>query len=497
MTATAPRPKTKAAPIAVPAPAPAPELDNEELPFEAAQEEQQTEQHQKVIDLIKGNCLEMSFTVHSLPKSRRITGKQADDIATSVKGKRKGIRSSWSMFTSEHPAIKELNAAIRDLDHLRDTWTIVRSAEAKKGDSGQVSVEPGKRLIWSGDVEDFHNIFVIRAKAIDLAAEKLQFAMNNETRDDKGNRIRSIKDIDKENAGEAWDESVYPKDVTKIVGVAKDRDDQGNAVLDEDGNPRYILTFHEYRVSEKLTGMLQKRAEERLDSALSGTIETAMQTVVTDITEEMSTLMNELVARIGLFPRAGSKYSYLTEHGEAEAIKVQDRDKNAAVPAGHVRVLVKYKVLEEAEGDAEQTTAKVTKWLGPMPMAEYATELCPQTTGEKKKIYPTVIEGMIAKLQAFRDKKARMLGEYGANTTKAFEDLLQTMTRFKGLDGTNADAAQKLAGALRSSDGAKADLGQAIADTIERLNDQVTEVKKITARRRQVKMNLVGQMGGV
>ena len=487
MTATAPRSKKKAPEPVSPA--------ESEIPFDEAATTAEDQKHQEVIDLIKGNCLEMSFTVHSLPKSRRITGKQADDVAASVGGKRKGIRSSWSMFSSDHPAIKELNAAIRDLTHLRDSWTIVRSAEATKGDSGQVSVEPGKRLIWSSDVEDFYRLFVIRAKAIDLAAAKLQYAMNNVTRDEKGNQIRSIKDIDKENAGDAWNESVYPEDVTKVVGVAKERTDAGDPILGEDGDPKYIISFHEYRVSEKLTGMLQKRAEERLDSALSGTIETAMESVVTDITEEMSTLMNELVARVGLYPRKGTKYEYLTEHGDAEAVKVQDRDKNADIPAGQVRVLVKYKV-KETEG-SETEFAKVTKWIGPMPMVEYQTELCPQATGEKKKIYPTVIEGMIAKLQAFRDKKARMLGDYGKSTTAAFESLLQTMTRFRSLGGSNTEAATKLAASLRSSDEAKEDLGRAIADTIERLNDQVTDVKKITARRRQVKMALVGQMGGV
>lgn len=489
MTATAPRPKTKkASEPAVPA--------EPAIPFEEAAATAEDQQHQDVINLIKGNCLEMSYTVHGLPKSRRITGKQADDVAASLGGKRKGIRSSWSMFASDHPAVKELNAAIRDLDHLRDGWTIVRSAEAQKGDSGQVSVEPGKRLIWSSDLEDFYKLFVIRAKAIDLAAAKLQHAMNNETRDEKGNRVRSIKDIDKENAGDAWNEAVYPEDVTKVVGVSKERTDKGEPILGEDGDPKYIISFHEYRVSEKLTGMLQKRAQERLDSALSGTIETAMQAVVSDITEEMSTLMNELVARVGLYPRKGSKYEYLTEHGDAEAIKVQDREKNSDIPAGHVRVLAKYKVKDESEG-GEAGFVKVTKWLGPMTMTEYQTELCPQATGEKKKIYPTVIEGMISKLQAFRDKKARMLGEYGKSTTEAFEDLLKTMTRFRSLGGSNTEAATKLAASLRSSDEAKADLGQAIADTIERLNDQVTEVKRISGRRRQVKMNLVGRMSGV
>lgn len=450
------------------------------------------QQHQEVINLIKGNCLEMSFTVHGLPKSRRITGKSADTVASSVGGKRRGIRSSWSMFSSEHPAVKELSVAIRELEQLRDTWTIVRSAEARRGDSGQVSVEPGKRLIWAADVDEFYKQFVRRAKLIDLAAEKLHFAIDNETRDDKGNVIRSIKAIDRDNAGEAWDEKAYPVDVRLTVGVAKEREVNGQATLGEDGEPKYIINFHEYRVSEKLTGVLQKRAEERLDAAMSGTIETAMAAVVNELTDDMATFMNELTPKVGVFPRKGSEYEYLTAHGEAEILKTVDRNKDLAIPVGQVKALVRYKAKESEEEDAE--IVSVTKWFGPMSEASYHEKFAPQSTGERKKIYPTVIEGLIAKLQAFRDRKAKMLGQYGEATIAAFQPLLETLTQYRGIGGSNEDAAKKLASDLKGSETSRMRVGQAIADVIERLSDKVGEVKVITGRRRQVKASLIGKL---
>jgi len=442
--------------------------------------------HQKIVDLVRGRTMEMSFTVHGLPKSRRISGKLADQVAASVKGKRKGVRSSWSMFTSEHPAVKELNAAIRDLDQLRDTWTIVKSAEVKTGEGDKVTIEGGKRLIWDKDVEDFYNLFVQKAKHIDKAVEKLQYAMDNSTLDADDGVIKSVKDMDRENAGDAWDESVYPKDLTLVVGVAKDRNQDGTPVLAEYGNPMYVIKFEEYHVSEKLPQLLRERAVQRIDQGLSGTIETAMSYAVTELTDAMLTFMDELSNRMKVYPLVKGKYGHLYE---AEVIKtVTDEDDNK-VPTGQVRVLLRYK---EGEGTAEQ---KVTKWFGPMKKADFATEFKPQTTGEKKKIYPTVIEGIIDQLQSFKDKKAKMLGTYGENMVASFEPLLAILTKAK--EGNpwckNDQAAVKLASVLKSDAEVKEIVAKAVADTVELLEEQVVSVKE-THKRRSIKASLIGKL---
>lgn len=444
-------------------------------------------QHQEVIELIRGRTMEMSFTVHGLPKSRKITGKTADKIAAAVKGTRRGVKASWTMFTSEHPAVKELNAAIRDLDAVREAWTIVKSADVKKGDGDKVSIAGGKRLIWDKDVPEFYALFVKRAKLIDMAAEKLQHAMDNVTYDADDNPIKSVKDMDRENAEEAWDESAYPKDVRQVVGVAKERGPDGMPRIGNDGDPVYIISFSEYHVSEKLPALLRERAIQRIDAGLSGTIETAMTYAVNELSESMLTFMDELSNRMKVYPVG--EYKYLTEHGEAEVVKRVTHADDDKVPPGQVKVYIRY-VEKDVEGEK-----KVAKWLGPMKEAEFGVKLRPQTTGERKKIYPSVIEGIINQLQTFKEKKAKMLGVYGENLTEAFAPLLATLTKAKEGNpwAKNEDAAKKLAAVLKTDEEVRTVVSKAVADTVEALEEQVKTVKE-TTKRRSVKMSLVGKL---
>lgn len=439
-------------------------------------------QHQEVVELLRGRTMEMSFTVHGLPKSRRIGGKMAEQVAASVAGKTKGVRASWSMFTSEHPAVKELNQAIRDLEQLRDTWTIVRSAEVQKGDGEAVSIAGGKRLIWDKDVPDFHTAFVLKARQIDTCVAKLQHAMDHATHDANGKVVPSVKQMDKANAGEAWDEAVYPKDLTLTVGVSKERDGDGRPRLDADGNPVYVINFAEYHVSEKLPDLLRQRAIERIDAGLSGTVETAMSYAVTELSEQMMTFLGELSNRVKVFPSKTGPYAKMHD---GEIVKRVTGADDPKVPAGHVKALIRY---------AEDDKTKSSTWVGPMPEGEFADRLKPMPTSEKKKIYPSVIEGIITQLTAFKDKKAKMLGPYGDNMVKAFEPLLESLTLARTTPFTSVTrASQLLADVLKTDDDAKAAVSRAITDTVELLEEQVTEVKE-THRRRSVKLSMVGKV---
>lgn len=452
-------------------------------------------EHQTVIDTIRGRTLEMSFTVHGLPKSRAIGGKLAEQVAASVQGKKKGVRSRWSMFTSEHPQVKALNAAIRDLETLRDSWTIVKSAEVKRGDGDKVSIAGGKRLIWDKDVTDFHSLFVKAAKKIDAEVDKLQHAMDHSTLDADDNPIKSVKDMDRENAGEAWDESVYPKDLRLVVGVSKERDGAGNPRIGQDGDPIYVINFAEYHVSEKLPTLLRERAIARIDAGISHTVETAMGHAVGQLAEDMMTFLGELSNRMKVYPRPTSPYAYVTRHGEAEIVKMVDHEADKSVPAGHVKGLVRYK---EVVGDGdEQSEQKVSKWFGPMKESEFYDRFQPQSSGERKKIYPSVIEGIINDLQTFRDKKSKMLGAYGENLVAAFEPLLDTLTKAKQSNPyiSNTSAAQKLAAALKTDEEVRQSVAKVVTDTVEALEDQVQTVKATVARRRSIKTSLISKLG--
>lgn len=441
-------------------------------------------QHQEVVELLRGRTMEMSFTVHGLPKNRKIGGKLAETVAASVAGKKKGVRASWSMFTSEHPAVKELNQAIRDLEVLRSTWTIVRSAEVQSGADDRVTIEGGKRLIWDKDVPEFYKLFTAKAKLIDKCVEKLQHAMDHVTDDADGKTISSVKQMDRANAGEAWDEGAYPKDVRLVVGVSKERQPDGLPKLDEAGEPIYVINFSEYHVSEKLPDLLRERALARIDEGLSSTVETAMTYAANELSDQMLTFLGELSNRVKVYPTTKGKYGAMYE---GEIVKQVTDETDSKIPAGHVKALIRY--------TADDKT-KVSTWVGPMKKAEFASEFKPQATGEKKKIYPSVIESIVEQLLAFKDKKAKMLGPYGENMTQAFEPLLDALLAAKKFNPytSTTKAAQQLASVLKSDDEAKEAMAKAVTDTVELLEEQVGAVKATHGRRRSIKASLVGKV---
>jgi len=440
-------------------------------------------QHQEVIELLRGRTMEMSFTVHGLPKSRKIKGKLSERVAASVSGKQRGVRASWSMFTSEHPTVKELNQVIRELEQLRDTWTIVRAAEVKTGDSDKVTIEGGKRLIWDKDIPEFYSLFVAKAQQIDLCVERLQVAMRETTYDADDRPVPSVMQMDKENAGEAWDESVYPKDLNLVVGVAKERNPDGS-IRYENEKPVYVISFSEYHVSEKLPALLQERAIQRIDAGLSGTVETAMTYAVNELTDQMMTFLGELSNRVKVYPSAKGPFG---EMYEGEIIKRVTSENDNTIPAGAVKALIRYK------GD---DNTSISKWIGPVPENKFNSDFRPQTTAEKKKIYPSVVENIVTQLTAFRDKKAKMLGVYGEQMVEAFSPLLDSLLAAKKVNtyASTSKAAQLLVSTLKSDEEAKAAVSKVIVDVVASLEDQVATVKDTHKRRRCIKPSLMGKV---
>lgn len=465
-------------------PVPAVEVAEPDAKLLEEQAAAQVAEHKQVVDLMRGRTLEMSFTTHGLPKSRKISGKMADQMAASVKGTKKGVRASWSMFTSDHPQVKALNVAIRELDQLRNDWTIVKSAEVRTGASDAVTVEGGKRLIWDADIPEFYSLFVRASQKIDAEVVKLQHAMNNATEDDQGNTINSIKEMDREHAGDAWDEKVYPEDLTLVVGVSKERHRDGTTVLDADGNPKFTINFNEYHVSEKLPTLLRERAIARVDEGISQTVETAMSHAAAELTENMMTLFDELANRTILYPPEGSKYAHLAD---AEVVKTLKNGNDSKIPVGHVKVYVRYRPAGESD-------KKISEWFGPMTEKEYHTAMGPSVTTQKKRLFPSVIEGLVHQLQTFKEKKSKMLGAYGESMVASFDKLLEQLTVAKRNNPLlSADvSARRLADSLRTSDEARKSLTQAIADTVEALEEKTAEVKKVV-RRRTIRMGDEGE----
>jgi hypothetical protein len=291
--------------------------------------------------------------------------------------------------------------------------------------------------------------------------------------------------MDRDNAGAAWDGAAYPTDLTLTVGVAKERNANGAVLYDASDNPQYVVNFTEYHVSEKLSDLLRERAIKRIDDSLADTITTAMSYIVEELTDSMLTFLGELSNRTKVFPSKTDKD--FGDLYDAEIIRRERHEDNAKVPQGHLRVLIRR---DREEGGKKQ---KVLEWYGPIKEGEFVTRLRPQVTGERKKIYPSVIAGLVEQMEAFKNKKAQMLGAYGDNIVGAFGPLLETLLKAKEHNSwlSNQKAVDQLADVLRSDTEVREIVSQQITDTIERLEAQV-ETVKVRQRRRSIKVGLAG-----
>jgi len=419
------------------------------------------EEHVSAVKSLKEKCFEVQFTVHGLPKSRKIGGKMATEIAKSVKGKTKGVRASKSIFTSEHPAVSELNAVIRQLDEYRNAFTIVKSADVVEDDSGKSKILGGVRLIFEADHQEFYEGVIERAKRITDAAAKVQHAVDHETTHyDKKNQqiiVPSIKEMDKMNCGDAWDASDYPEDVTKVVGVTG---------TDE--------MFREYHVSTTLAPEIYARAEQRLMEKLSGDLEAATVRMVDDLNRGFGTLLNELVNRVRIDPVADHPWKAL--YPDAEVIKTKP-----AETEDEIYVYLSYKTydteLSKEAGKPVQT--RKTHWVGPISEKAYQEKVRPTEVDEQKKIFPNVIEGILKEMQEIRTKKKQMLGAYGDNIDASFDNLAATLDKLRKHGDDNASLAQKVATEVKSGVSYRKDLATAITDAMEKLGSTAEEVRVV------------------
>ena len=448
--------------------------------------------YRDVVETLRGRTFVVRFTVHGLPKSRRLTGKLADQVAQAVKGTRRGVRSSWGLFTAEHPAVQAVNAAVRAVERLRDDWTIVLAAEPSASRARPGAVAPGMRLIWDKDVSEFYSLFQQRAWVLDECVRRLQHALDHATTDEAGRTVPSVKEMDRQHAGEAWSPAAYPEDLRSVVGVAKEIGPDGAPLLDKDGRPVYAISFSEFQVSEKLPALLRERALARLDECLASTVEAATRAVVSELSDQLMTLLEELSERTRVYPPEDGPYGHL--YG-ADVLRKVTHDQDRQVPPGHVRVLLRYRPSAGPAaadgGDGAEVVYQASCWLGPLPNDEFVERLRPHTTAERRRLYPSVVEGIISAIETFRDKKARMLGRYGQSLVEAVTPLLERLTEARRHDpllGTTA-LARTLTEAVRKDRAARDRLSALVSETVGAVAEKLEDVRAAGSayRRRTVR----------
>lgn len=432
------------------------------------------EAHLAAVEVMKEKCYELRFSIGRLPTTRKADRKQAEEIAKLVKGSRKGVRTSWRLFLDEHPTIKELNAALNVLQSYRDAFAKVEdSKKAGKTEDDEdkgSKQEAGKRLILASDHKDIYDQVKVYADRVADLAQKVQDA------------LPEIKAIDKKEAGDLWNEAAYPIDVRQIVGVPKDV--EGHYIVDFEPTVKTPPGLH-----DEIKAVLVKRAEAKL----SGSLEVAVESAVKELNKGLATFMSELVNRVRIFPIAAHELHKLCQHGQPEVVRTKTNAQDSKIPPGQVAIYIQYKGLVDGvktyTGPDDLEWKK--GWFGPYSEKEYATQIRPQATEETKKIYPTVVEGLIARMQAFREKQKELLGVHGNNVDGAFTALFDTLNELRRLGDDNRKVGEKVVSKLKMDEDYKTLVADTISETIEALDNSVVEVKKA---RRRISAKLIGQV---
>lgn len=424
------------------------------------------EQHLEAVQFQKEHCYKLSFVISGLPSSRRADPKASEEIAKSRKGTRKGIRTSWRLFLDTHPAVKELKAVIGELHDYRNRFATM---EEEGGDDDAGADEPGagddekkkkkaagKRLIFKEDHKEIADHIAGLADRVAAAAERAQA------------HYGEIKANDRGEAGDLWREDAYPPDIRAIVGVPKDA-------------YGYVVNFlPTVAIPDGLDPQIAAKLMKRAELQLSGSIECAVTSAVGELNKALTTFLGELANRVRVDPVPGHPLRALCKHGNPEVLRTKIHEQDAAVPPGHVSLYLSYKAADE-DGPPDRLVT-IKKWFGPYKEAEYEKEIRPEATEERKKIYPSVIEGLIAKMQNFRDVQAALLGAHGKNVENAFGAVMEALNEFRRLGDDNYKVAEKVAKTVKADEDFKAGMADLVAQTIEALDDSVTEVKKVRRR---------------
>lgn len=409
--------------------------------------------HAAAVDAFRRQCIEVQLTVRRLPRTRAIKGKLADTLAQSVQGNKKGIRGSWSLFSPKHEAVKALNAAIGELGLYVDRRTLAKGVP--RDDGNTIQTDPGVRLLWADDVEDFYKGVCERAATIDLLAA------------DVAARLDSIKEMDRKLVGDAWEASAYASDIANRVGLAKD-------VAGD-----YIVVFRPAPdFSAMRSGFLARKAASWFDERLSASVEAAVESAVGALNEGMGTFLRELTGDTVINPKAGHPWlERYCQKSKAKVIRRIDAVNDAALPAGYVKLYLEYEGQVEQEGeDAALVWRTMREWTEPIPAEELKSQVRLAEEGQKR-LYPAVLEKLMADVESFRAFKSRMLGTYGEQIDDSLGDFLKLLGTFDG-DTTRARAEDAIDGVKRRT-ATRQKFVDAIGDAIVRLDSNVEVVRNV------------------
>lgn len=422
-------------------------------------DEQLIDRHVDAVRDLAENCMEVTYEVYGLPTTRTVSEGARNKMVETVGGKRRGYSISKRMFISNHPLIKEFNAARRRLDDWRDSFVIVKAAEASTDSEGKDKITAGVRLIMAKDIAEFEQGFRVRVDEYYAAADQIQKYLDVPYHDGK-KQWPSILDNDQAELGSDFNKADYPTNVRDNVRVVM---------------PQY----NNYAVSLKLPPEVRKRQEERIVESLNGTLETATSYICETLTDVFTTFANQLVNRTRLYPDVNGKFGVY--HG-AELVKLRNHAEDDSVAKGFVIPVVRYKTTELV-GEEEKEITKIVE-LEPITEHDYDKLFKPQTTEERKALTKSVLDNIYAQMETV-GKVKDMLGPYG----NRLED---TLGKVQSLLKSAGKSSESVLSEAKNSKFFRDKLAASLNTAMVELSETVETAKKV---RRKINPKLIGLDG--
>lgn len=405
--------------------------------------------HLAAMQHLREECMEVEYSISWLPTTRVVSAANKQRMLDVVNGRKRGLSVSKRLFCSSHPLLSELNDARTRLSKWRDGFVIVKGAEATQDETNETKIVGGVRLIATADIEQFEAGFKVRVDELYAVAAKVQEYMHKPYFDGK-KTWPSILDADRQEVGNDFNIADYPDNVATCIQVI-------------------MPTYTPYAVSLKLPAAVRARQEQRLAEALNSTLETATAYISNTLTDVFTQFANSLTNRTRVFPNDAKFAKY---HG-AEVVTYVET-------AGMASVVLRYKRPDASQPGKEQT---ITETLDTMPIAEYNTQLRPQTTDERKKLSTSVLENIYTQFDTLSKVKG-MLGPYG-------ESLENTISKIRDVLTAGGTTNAEVLNEAKNSQYFRGKLVAALHGAVEELEATTQDVKKV---RRKISSKLLGQV---
>lgn len=433
-------------------------------------------EHQSAIDYLRSECLELAYQIHWFRRSKQATTDVKTVMAGAVGGTADGYSITRRLFSSKHPAIKELNARRKAIDEWRNSMTLVMASKPTKTAAGlpggedeaalaedaaqeAVGDEPengsgaptaldqakgrvarGMRLIRKADVKAFWDGFWSRVKDMMDQAAVVE------------SKMEEIKDYDRKRQGAGFNEADYPTELKAAIAV----------------EGPYFSTF---AVTVDLPPAVYEAQLADVNKQLSNSVSTAAAYIANIIISAFGDMADQLVNRQRVHP---TKASGVAGYENAELVKVRPAGERDGVKVVEVQLRTDAEVKDDQ--GAFVKTRRVDDVLV-LPADKWKDMLRPTAVSERRKLSTSTVEKMLTWIENF-DKVKQMLGSYGGQFDGHLDPVRTLLAKLTELsDGT----AEGLADVLREGDLYRKDLANtltAAAAGIEAVADEAKTVKR-------------------